>query len=677
MVQHAPRRTPAVESREPIVHDDGMLASRNRSTLLEHVTNLTGKTGVAWLAAILVAATVLTYSNHFRNGFFFDDLHVVVENSYVRDIGNVPLFFTDPATKSTLPTNRAYRPILMVTLAIDYWLAGGLEPFYFHLSTFLWFLVLGGVMYMLYVKIFDGHIDRSRAKLAAILAVGWFWLHTANAETINYVTARSDSLSTLCVVLGLVLFAYTRSWRQQLALIPVAIGMFIKSTALMYVPIVFLYSILFEQRLGFAQLVRLHGGAGSAVMRSALKIAPQAVVLGFLFWVTLAMTPDTWDPGGASKWAYLITQPWVICRYLGMFFLPVGLSADTDWVVLPGIGDARFAVGVLVIVALIAAAAWLSNRERWRPVSFGIAWFFLALAPSSSLIPLAEVTNDHRVFFPFVGLVAGVVWTLTLLAARVGPMLTRPRLARYSMAAVITLTLAAHAYGAHCRNQVWSSAETLWHDVTLKSPKNGRGLMNYGVARMSKGDFETADRYFTMALDTGYANHAYLQVNLAIVNDGLGRPEQARNHFAQALRLGPDSPTVHYYYGKWLNENGNAALAVEHLDIALSFSPGMLTASELRAAVLQRETPDGLLNLGLYYFKAKRFQECLEVSQRAVELRPDAAAYNNLCSAYNGLKMWDEAIAAGRKALELQPEFELAKNNLQWALDRREQPQKP
>ena len=649
------------------------------------------QTRTAWLALILVAATVLTYANHFKNGFFFDDLHVVVENSYVRDIGNVPLFFTDPATKSTLPTNRAYRPVLMVTLAVDHWMGGGLEPFFFHLSTFIWFLVLGGAMYLLYVKIFNGQLDWSVTSLAAILGVGWFWLHTANAETINYVTARSDSLSTLCVVAGLVVYAYTRSWRQQLALIPVAIGMFIKSTAFMYVPIVFLYSILFEQRLGLAQLVRLRGGAGSAVMRSALKVAPQALVLGFLFWVTLAMTPDTWNPGGTSKWAYLITQPWVTCRYLGMFFLPLGLSADTDWVALPGIGDARFVAGALVVVALISAAAWLSNRERWRPVSFGIAWFFLALAPSSSLIPLAEVTNDHRVFFPYVGLVASVVWALTLMLARFEPILARSRLGRSSVAAVIALTLAAHAYGTHRRNQIWSSAETLWHDVTLKSPKNGRGLMNYGVACMSKGDFETADRYFTMALDTRYANHSYLQVNLAIVNDCLGRPDEAKQHFEQALRLGSDSPTVHYHYGKWLNEKGNAALAVEHLDIALSFSPGMLTASELRdkilseggltleqvrEAVLRRETPDGLLNLGLYYYKAKRYQECVEVTQRAIELRPDAAGYNNLCSAYNGLQMWDEAIAAGRKALELQPEYELAKNNLQWALDRRERSQK-
>lgn len=653
----------------------------------------TKKTRAAWLALVFVAATVFTYSNHFGNGFFFDDLHVVVENSYVRDVGNIPSFFTDPTTKSTLPTNRGYRPVLMVTLAVDYWLGGGLEPFFFHLSTFIWFLVLGGLMYLLFIKVFSGYPDESLVSLAAILAVGWFWLHTANAETINYVTARSDSLSTLCVVAGLVVFAYTQSWKKQLALIPVAIGMFIKSTAFMYVPIVFLYSILFEERVGLGQLLRPAGGGWPAVLRSALRVAPQALVLGFLFWVTLAMTPDTWDPGGPSKGAYLITQSWVICRYLGMFFVPVGLSADTDWVALPGIGDPRFAAGMFVIVALTAAAALLSNRERWRPVSFGIAWFFLALAPSSSVIPLAEVTNDHRVFFPYVGLVASVVWTLTLLAARIESRLTRSRLTRWSTAAVITVTLAAHAYGTHRRNQIWSSAETLWYDVTQKSPNNGRGLMNYGVARMSQGDFETADRYFTMALDTGYANHSYLQVNLAIVADRLGRPEESKRYFEQALRLSPDSPTVHYHYAKWLDEKGNAALAVEHLDIALSHSPGMLFASELRnkiledggltleqvrAAVLRRETPEGLLNLGLYYYKAKRYQECMEVTQRAIQLRPGyAAAYNNLCSAYNGLEMWDEAIAAGEKALELQPDYELAKNNLQWALDRRAQTQNP
>src|SRR5437762_11811344 len=32
--------------------------------------------------------------------------------------------------------------------------------------------------------------------------------------------------------------------------------------------------------------------------------------------------------------------------------------------------------------------------------------------------------------------------------------------------------------------QGWKSEETLWHDVVLKSPRNGRGLMNYGNTLM-------------------------------------------------------------------------------------------------------------------------------------------------------------------------------------------------
>ena len=50
----------------------------------------------------------------------------------------------------------------------------------------------------------------------------------------------------------------------------------------------------------------------------------------------------------------------------------------------------------------MAAAAW-RRRETW-PVAFGILWFFLALLPTSSIVPLAEVLNDHRMYFPFVGL---------------------------------------------------------------------------------------------------------------------------------------------------------------------------------------------------------------------------------------------------------------------------------
>ena len=41
--------------------------------------------------------------------------------------------------------------------------------------------------------------------------------------------------------------------------------------------------------------------------------------------------------------------------------------------------------------------------------TFGLLWFVIALAPTSSFIPLAEVMNDHRMYFPYVGLVLAVM----------------------------------------------------------------------------------------------------------------------------------------------------------------------------------------------------------------------------------------------------------------------------
>src|ERR1700731_4795288 len=98
-------------------------------------------------AALLLVALVTAYANHFHNSFHFDDAHTIVNNASIRELRNIPMFFRDATTFSSLPSNQSYRPLVSTLLAIDYWLSAspartGLRPFWFHLSIFAMFVAL-------------------------------------------------------------------------------------------------------------------------------------------------------------------------------------------------------------------------------------------------------------------------------------------------------------------------------------------------------------------------------------------------------------------------------------------------------------------------------------------------------------------------------------------------------
>src|ERR1700726_2576636 len=98
------------------------------------------RSGAGLGIALLPAALVAAYANHFHNSFHFDDAHTIENNAAIRDLRNIPHFFCDATTFSSLPSNQSYRPLVSTLLAIDYWLGHGLHPFWFHLSIFLLFV---------------------------------------------------------------------------------------------------------------------------------------------------------------------------------------------------------------------------------------------------------------------------------------------------------------------------------------------------------------------------------------------------------------------------------------------------------------------------------------------------------------------------------------------------------
>ena len=663
------------------------------------------------IAATLLLLTITAYSNSFHNSFHFDDSHTIVNNLYLRNIVNIPLFFRDSTTFSSLPTNQTYRPVVTATLAIDYWLGKGLDDtFYFHLSMFSMFLLQGILMYFLYIKVFISADRGNSTALAALIAVGAYLLHPANAETINYIISRSDSYSTLFIVLALVLYIHSSFCRRwQLYLVPVAIGILAKPIAGVFPLLLFVYLFLFEGGVDLA-------GPTSRNALARLSFALKRSAPAFLFIVCMLifvkrMDPPTWVAGGTSKFEYLITQPYVILKYFLSFFLPISLSADTDLAPFTSADDSRFIIGSLFLAALLFAAIITSRHQKLRPISFGLLWFFITLAPTS-LIPLAEVTNDHRTFLPYVGLMLSAGWSVNLLLVRLRQRFPASRLIPPTAASLIALALAVGCYGTHRRCAVWSTDEFLWLDVIEKNPHNGRGLMNYGLALMGKADYVGAEKYFIKAL-VERPNYWTLHVNLGILNAATGRYLQAEEYFKKGISLQPEVPETYFFYARFLKERGRYTEAISNLEKAMQLSSAYMDSRYLlmeiylelgkfdkvaeiaaemlrlvpgdkRATLLLETiksgrskpeivaaaesspgTPEYFLNLSLGYYREGSFAKCISAAQRALELRPGYdLAYNNICSAFIELKEWDKAIEAGENALKHNPSNVFASGNL-------------
>ncbi|HKB79725.1 MAG TPA: tetratricopeptide repeat protein [Thermoanaerobaculia bacterium] len=615
---------------------------------------------------------VAAYANFFHNGFHFDDDHVIVENASIRSLEHWTRFFTDAHTFSSLPTNATYRPLVTLSLAIDYAVHHGLDPVPFHVTQLILLLIVGVLLTVLFEDLFG-----REWRLHSIAASTLFCVHTANTETMNFLSSRSELLSAVGFLGALLVFI---RWPEQRKrgwyLIPLAIGALAKAPVVIFAGIVIAWVRLIERRPRIA----------------AVKAAVPSFVTGVLLLIGLnAMNAPEWIAGGGSRIAYLRTQTWVWLHYARLAVFPAGLTADSDLETFPHWYDTNVVAGTAFLLVLILAIVRLGRARDTAPIAFGLTWFAVTLLPTSSIFPLAEVANEHRLFFPLMGIAPAVVWGAELAARR------WPARRTVIIGALCAVVLAL-AWGTHVRNRTWRTDETLWRDVTEKSPRNGRGWMNYGLTQMEQGRYDQAKAAFIRASQLTPA-YSRLEINLGIVEAAMGNEAAAEPHFLRALELAPDR-NAHFYYARWLLRRGRGAEALPHLAEAARLAPTWIPPRQLalRVAVARGEvfvartlaadiasidptdSEAATVSLAGIDVRCGTFRRCFDrgwtatgqanhieaaVAYRAaIAFDPRATAYNNLGWSLASLGFRNEAAASYRVALTIDPAFHNARNNL-------------
>ena len=598
------------------------------------------------MAITIVAAGLLAYHNSLHGPFLFDDLRAIPENPHLRHLW--PLWGALTAPFSTAASGR---PVVSLSLALNY-AVGGLNVVGYHAFNLtvhvLTALVLFGVVRRTLSRAaLRRTYGQAASSLAFATSVIWV-VHPMLSEAVDYTIQRTELLMGLCFLLTL--YCAIRSFSavasrvgqwHAAAVASCALGMGSKEVMVTAPLLVLLYDWLFESP-SFSELYRRRGRLYAGLAATWLLL------------VTLvATTPRRgagWSFEHLTLGQYVMTQCGVILYYLRLTLWPHPLALDYDgWPIAQTLADVTLTAPALL--GLVAVTLWLLRHRS--PAGYLGAWFFLILAPTSSVLPIAtEIAAERRMYLPLAGVIVGVVvggWRL-LSQRFVAPHLRR--LVAVSLSSLLVVVLAAITIR---RNRDYRSAIVMWSDVVAKRPNDGRAHYDLGNELSAVGELDEAVAHYTTALQI-QPTFPEAHNNLGAALAKQGKLQEAIGHHMAALQLQATFPEAHNNLGLVLVKQGKYEQAKQQFDEALRQRPGFAEAH---------------YNLGNVHVRLQQLESAETSFRQALQSDPSfAMAHNNLGLILAVRGEVAAAIAHYTEALRLQPDLVEAHRNLADALMR-------
>jgi protein O-mannosyl-transferase len=555
-----------------------------------------------WLAAgLIVLATIVVYSNSFTGPLILDDLDSISDNPTIRRLWPIGPVLSPPPNGETV----SGRPLLNLSLAINYAVGGtavrGYHATNLAIHVLAALLLFGIVRRTLLLPAMHQRWGPASTSLALAVALIWA-VHPLQTESVTYIVQRAESLAALFYLLTL--YCVVRGARSgksvawyAAAVLSCLLGMATKEVMVSAPVVVLLYDRTFLAG-SFAEAWRRRWGVYAGLAATWGLLAYLVVSTG------LVVRPTEF--GGPGRWSYAFSQPGVVLHYLRLSVWPHPLCLDYAWPVARTLGGKLPAL--LVVGLLFAATVW--GLVRRSPLGFLGAWFFLILAPSSSIMPLNQLAFEHRMYLPLAAVAATVVlsgsatwWPWGRRQPHRHPWL---EICGGLLVATACVVLGWLTYG---RNIDYQEEVSIWEQTVAHAPNSANAQNSLGVALGGRRQIGEAIAHFQKALEIrpDFAGPHY---NLGYALAGRGQIDEASAHYQKALEIDPNYARAY---------NNLAWIRATHPDP--KFRDGALAVKlARRAAELTPDSPDILDTLAAAYAEAGRFPDAVQTAHKALEL---------------------------------------------------------
>ena len=490
----------------------------------------------------------------------------------------------------------AGRPLASLTFAVNY-AFNGLDVRGYHVVN----IALHVACALLLMLIAGRTLD---ANLAFAAALVWA-VHPLNSEVVNYISQRTESLMAGFYLLTLYAAIRAKDERgsgwAMTAVASCVAGLACKESMVTAPVAVALYDrvFLFDSWKAAVRRRRgLYAGLAATWILAAILIAagPRAGVAGF--------------SSGVSPWTYLMNQAVIITGYLRLTVWPDALVIFYGW------PEALTAADVVPYLVFIAALIALTAIGLWRRPALGFlgAWFFLTLAPASSIVPVAtEVGAERRMYLPLMALAVLAVIAVDYVWKRlpIRRQLPVPLVAAVAVAALLAGVTVA-------RTREYASPLTLSRTVVERRPG--------GVA------------------------HHILAEQLAAA----GQRDEAMRHLRDAVAQG--NSRARFLLGRLLAEQGSYPEAVQQLEALIGTSqlPYRLVPQWLEPPITEVMT--ARLIMGRALLAQRNWDGAAEQATLILAAFPNHSGAHGLrADVLFARQQWGAAGAAYREYLRRQP----------------------